>query len=189
MRNLVLFMHTSLDGFVAGPNGEMDWINVNDEVFQYPSQIIKAADTALYGRVTYQMMQAYWPTAADQPDPSWHDVEHSQWYNKVQKVVVSTTLGDAVISNTRVISRNIASEIKALKDADGKDIVIFGSPRVVHTLAAENLIDDYWLMVNPVVLGNGIPLFKGLTERIALTLETSQALSSGVICLQYKSKQ
>jgi dihydrofolate reductase len=86
VRRLVLFMHTSLDGFVAGPSGEMDWIDVNEEMFDYAGQRTREADTALYGRVTYQIMESYWPTAGDQPTATKHDIEHSKWYNSVAKV-------------------------------------------------------------------------------------------------------
>src|SRR5436853_7158414 len=81
MRRLVLFMHTSVDGFVAGLNGEMDWINVDDDMFEYAGKQTDLADTALYGRITYQMMESYWPTAADQPNATKHDIQHSRWYN------------------------------------------------------------------------------------------------------------
>src|SRR5438093_8619734 len=100
VRKVVLFMHMSLDGFVAGPNGEMDWIIVNDEMFEYAGQRTREADTALYGRVTYEMMEGYWPTAADQPGATKHDIEHSRWYNQVLKVVVSRTMKGARLANT-----------------------------------------------------------------------------------------
>src|SRR5690242_13021991 len=106
MRKLVLFMHTSLDGFVAGLKGEMDWIHVDEELFDYAGNRTNESDLALYGRVTYQMMESYWPTAADQPNPSRHDVEHSRWYNKVQKVVLSKTMNGATLKNTKIISGN-----------------------------------------------------------------------------------
>ena len=86
MRKLVLFMHTSLDGFVAGPNGEMDWINVDEEIFDHAEQRTHKADTALYGRVTYQMMESYWPTAADQPAATKHDIDHSGGITKSQRL-------------------------------------------------------------------------------------------------------
>src|ERR1044072_2075112 len=100
MKRLVLFMHVSLDGFVAGPNGEMDWIHVDDEIFDYAGQRTSEADTALYGRVTYQMMEGYWPTAADQPNASKHAIEHSAWYKKVNKVVLSQTMKGQQKPNT-----------------------------------------------------------------------------------------
>src|SRR6185295_8539790 len=134
MGKLVLFMHTSLDGFVAGPNGEMDWIKVDDEMFEYAGDRTNVADTALYGRVTYQMMQGYWPTAGDQPNASKHDIEHSRWYNKVTKVVLSKTMDKSNSTNTVFIKSNIAEEIEKLKNQKGKNILIFGSPTAVHTL-------------------------------------------------------
>src|SRR5262245_48519911 len=144
MRKLVLFMHTSLDGFVAGPQGEMDWITVNEEMFEYASKRTNESDTALYGRMTYEMMQSYWPTAGDQPAATRHDIEHSRWYNSVTKVVLSKTMKGANLPRTKIISDNVANEITTLKQSEGKDILIFGSPSAVHSLMEENLIDDYW---------------------------------------------
>ncbi|MCW3110983.1 MAG: dihydrofolate reductase [Segetibacter sp.] len=185
MRKLVLFMHVSVDGFVAGPNGEMDWINVNEEMFDVAGQQTNEADTALYGRVTYQMMQSYWPTAGDQPGATKHDIEHSAWYNKVKKVVLSKTMKEAELTNTKVISENSSGEVRKLKQEPGKNILIFGSPTAAHSLMENNLIDDYWLFINPVLLGKGIPLFTALTDRIKLKLVTSKVFAAGVVCLHY----
>ncbi|MCW3465808.1 dihydrofolate reductase family protein [Chitinophaga nivalis] len=189
MRKTVLFMHTSLDNFVAGPQGEMNWINANDEIFTYASQSTRAADTALYGRKTYEMMESYWPTAADQPNPSAHDLEHAEWYNRVTKVVISTTLQGSEKPRTIIFSERIAEQVQALKATAGKDILIFGSPSTVHFLMQENLIDEFWLFVNPIVLGKGIPLFKGLTHTIKLDLIKRIAFDSGVVCLHYKNNR
>ena len=175
MRKLILFMHTSLDGFVAGSNGEMDWINVDEEIFEYAGKQTDEADTALYGRITYQMMESYWPTAADQPNATKHDKQHSSWYNKVAKVVLSKTMQGMNFNNVTIISDNLYNEMIKLKEGTGKDILIFGSPTAVHSLMAENLIDDYWLFVNPVLLGQGIPLFKSIKDKIKLKLITSNA--------------
>src|SRR5258706_3718604 len=188
MRKIVLFMHTSLDGFVAGPNGEMDWINVDAEIFDYAGQRTNEADTALYGRVTYQMMESYLPTAADQPRATKHDIEHSHWYNKVVKVILSRTMKGETPANAIIIADNVTHEINKLKPVSGKDILIFGSPTASHTLMAENLIDDYWLFINPVLLGQGIPLFKDIKNRAALKLVESHPFSVGVICLHYEYK-
>src|ERR1700759_4036668 len=106
MRKIISFMHISLDGFVAGPNGEMNWIKVDAELFDYVGERIGKTDTALYGRVTYDMMEGYWPTAGDEPDASKHDIEHSAWYNRAHKVVLSKTLKDAQLNNTTIISDN-----------------------------------------------------------------------------------
>jgi len=189
MRNLVLFLHTSLDGFVAGPSGEMDWINVSEDLFDYAVQQTDRSDTALYGRVTYQMMESYWPTAADQPAATRHDIEHSRWYNRVSKVVVSRTMKGVVLPNTRIISEDLAGEVSKLKQEPGQEIVMFGSPTTAHSLMAENLIDDYWLFVNPVLLGQGMPLFKDIRTKTTLTLVSSDVVSAGVVCLHYKTKR
>ncbi len=186
MRKLILFMHTSLDGFVAGPNGEMDWIITDDEIFDYVINEIDKADTALYGRVTYQMMESYWPTAGDQPDASKHDKHHSTWYNKVTKVVLSRTMKGMTLNNTTIISDNLVDEIKKIKAMPGNDIIIFGSPSAAHSLMAENLIDDYWLFVNPLLLAKGIPLFSGIKDITKLKLLLSHSFTLGVVCLHYE---
>lgn len=186
MRRLVLFMHVSLDGFVAGPDGEMDWISVDDEIFEYAGKRTDDADTALYGRVTYQMMESYWPTAAGQPGATKHDIEHSRWYNKVQKIVLSRTMHGANIQNTTIVSNNIPLEIGNIKQKPGKNILIFGSPGAAHSLMQHNLIDDYWLFVNPVVLGKGIPLFNGINDRLKLRLLSSKSFLAGIVGLHYE---
>ena len=186
MKNVILFVHTSLDGFVAGPQGEMDWITVNDEIFDFVTHLTDETDMALYGRITYEMMEGYWPTAGDQPNASKHDIEHAKWYNQVAKIVLSRTMAGKTSVNTQFISENIADEINHLKQDEGKNILIFGSPSASHALMAENLIDGYWLFVNPVLLGQGIPVFKNLKDRTALQLIESRVFSSGVIALHYK---
>ena len=186
MRKLILFVHASLDGFVAGPNGEMDWIIADDEVFEYSGSRITEGDTALYGRVTYEMMEAYWPSAAEQPNASRHDIEHSRWYKRVEKVVVSRSLKGARLPRTRIVSDHLTAEVNALKAEPGKDILIFGSPGAAHSLMAEDLIDGYWIFVNPLVLGEGIPLFQDVKVQSVLKLVESTLLTSGVVCLYYE---
>ena len=179
-------MHSSLDGFVAGPDGEMDWINVDDQMFEYAGRQTDLADTALYGRVTYQMMESYWPSAGDQPNATKHDIEHSQWYNKVTKVVISKSMQKNKAANTKFIHENIPAEIQKLKHQTGKNILMFGSPTAAHLLMQENLIDDYWLFINPVLIGSGIPLFRNVKEKTNLKLKESKVFSSGVIGLHYE---
>jgi len=185
MGNLVSFMHISLDGFVAGINGEMDWIYIDEEIFDYVGERIFTTDCALYGRKTYQMMEDYWPTAANQPNATKHDIEHSKWYNSVAKVVLSKTLNKASLTNTKVVGDNLNSEIVKLKRSTDKEILIFGSPTATHSLLAADLVDSYWLFVNPVLLRQGIPLFNNINNKTALTLETSKIFPSGVVCLHY----
>jgi dihydrofolate reductase len=185
MRKIISFMHISLDGFVTGPNGEMDWIKVDEEIFDYVGKRINKGDTALYGRVTYEMMESYWPTAGDEPGASKHDIEHSKWYNKVYKVVVSKTMKGASLTNTKIISDNLSNEINEIKQQGDKEILVFGSPTTTHSLIQQNLIDGYWLFVNPVILGEGIPLFTGIKNKIKLKLLTTHQFACGVTELNY----
>jgi dihydrofolate reductase len=189
MRNLIFFMHTSLDGFVAGPNGEHDWANVNEEIFDFVATITNTADTALYGRVTYEMMQSYWPTAGEQPNASKHDKEHSAWYSKIPKIILSRTMSREVIDNTTIISEELAGNINTIKNRDGKNILIFGSPSASHALIGLGLIDEYWLFVNPVLLGKGTPLFKNVADTTQLKLIETKTFSCGVIALHYGTKR
>ena len=178
-------MHTSLDGFVAGPKGEMDWIKVDEDIFDFVGTMTEQSDTALYGRVTYQMMEGYWPTAGDQPDASKHDKEHSAWYNKVAKVVLSKTMDGAGLVNTTVISDQLQDKVNEVKSQEGRNILIFGSPSASQSLLAAGLIDEFWLFVNPILLGQGRPMFKQSDERIDLKLVESMAFGCGVIALHY----
>jgi dihydrofolate reductase len=188
MRKIISFMHLSLDGFVAGPNGEMDWIKVDEEIFDYVGKRISEGDTALYGRVTYQMMEDYWPTAGEQPAASRHDIEHSKWYSKVHKVVISKTMKDTGLTNTQIISDNLPdriNEIKQSPNSGSKDILLFGSPTATHSLIQLDLIDGYWLFVNPIILGRGIPLFTGIQDKIKLNLLNTRRFTCGVTELNY----
>jgi dihydrofolate reductase len=186
MRNLIFFMHASLDGFVAGPNGEMDWIRFDDELFDFVATMTDKADAALYGRVTYEMMQGYWPTAADKPNATKHDKEHSAWYKQVSKIVLSSTLSVEGLDNTTVISDQLSDNINRIKNQDGKNILIFGSPRASHSLLGLGLIDEFWVFVNPVLLGKGIPLFKNVMKTTKLKLVESKTFSCGVMALHYE---
>jgi dihydrofolate reductase len=185
MRKLIFFMHASLDGFVAGLKGELDWIKVDEEIFDFVGTMTDQADAALYGRVTYQMMENYWPTAGEKPDASKHDIEHSRWYNNVPKIVLSTTLKENGLKNTKVISQNISDHINKLKHQDGKNILIFGSPSASKSLLNEGLVDEFWIFVNPILFGKGIPLFKDISEIVKLSLIESRTFKSGVIALHY----
>jgi dihydrofolate reductase len=186
MRKLIFFMHTSLDGFVAGPNGEMNWIKLDDAMFDFVGTMTDQSDTALYGRITYEMMQSYWPKAGEQPNASKHDKVHSNWYNNVSKVVLSKTMKETGLQNTKVFGDRLQENINKLKQQDGKNILIFGSPRASQSLLNLGLIDEFWLFVNPIILGNGMPLFKDITGTTNLKLAESKTFACGVIALHYE---
>ncbi len=185
MRKVIISEHITLDGFAGGPNGEMDWIRFDDEMFDFVATFTDEADTALYGRVTYQMMDSYWPAAADKPNATKHDMEHSRWYNQVEKVVLSRTMHDKKKDKTTFVGDNIRQEIIALKEKPGKNILIFGSPAAVHSLLEYNLIDEYWLFVNPIILGQGIPLFANVKDRVKLKWLETKEFPCGVTALHY----
>ena len=185
MRKLVCLLHVSLDGFIAGVNGEMDWIVVNDDLFDKVGEIVDQADIAVYGRVTFQMMEAYWPTAADKPNASKHDIEHGNWSNKALKLVASHSMSQTSWQNTQFINIDFPEAITHYKQQEGKNLLLIGSASLVHLLAPLGLIDEYWISLNPVILGRGIPLFKNVREIIHLELESAQTLKSGVVFLHY----
>ncbi|MBA3829797.1 MAG: dihydrofolate reductase family protein [Taibaiella sp.] len=189
MRKIVLLEHVSLDAYVGGPNGEMDWINLDEEMFDLIGRLTDEADTALYGRNTYGMMQAYWPGAADKPGATRHDVHHSSWYNTVTKLVVSDTLPELQAPDVRIIrGNNLVPDINAYKKAEGKDVLLIGSPSVARALTANGLIDDYWLFMNPVILGEGITIFPHQKDRLSLVLADKVLFPCGVIGLHYHKK-
>lgn len=181
-------MHTTLDGFVARPNGEMDWIKFDDAMFDHVGTLTDAADAALYGRKTWEMMESYWPTAGDKPNATKHDKEHSRWYNSVTKIVISRTLKGKHPDTTIVVSENVADKVRNLKQQAGRNILVFGSPTAGHTLMQHELIDEYWLFVNPVILGKGIPLFAGIKEKTDLEPGPVKEFTCGVKCLSYFKK-
>jgi dihydrofolate reductase len=190
MRNVILYMHASLDGYVQGANEwDINWITFNDELEKYAQDTLSTVDTVLWGRSTYQGMQQYWTTVPDNPEASDYEKRHAAWVNNALKVVVSTTLDKADWNNSMLVKDNIEGEIAKLKQQVGGDMVILGSPRLAHSLMRAGLIDEFRINVNPVVLGEGLPLFKDQKDRINLELVSNKTFASGVVGLVYRLKQ
>jgi dihydrofolate reductase len=185
MRKLTLIVQTSLDGFVAGPNGEFDNFRGGEENLEFVCGITEDADAALFGRVSYQLLNSYWPTAASRPDATRNMIKYSNWYNAVSKFVLSKTLKTGDSENTYVISENIEAEINSIKPRPGKNILIFGSPTACQSLFELNLIDNFWIIVHPVIFGQGISFFKEDKKVIKVELVTSQQLTNGTLCNKY----
>ena len=185
MRKLVLVVHTSLDGFVAGSKGELDGFEAGEENLAFVCKLTEEADTALFGRVSYELLNAYWPAAKDKANASAAEIAYSNWYNSATKIVFSGTMTDEQINNTIVIKENIAKEINKIKEIAGKDILIFGSPSVAQTLMHLNLIDSYWIFINPVIFGKGIALFTELPNKIKLKLIAIKQFLNGEIAMNY----
>jgi len=186
MAKLVSLMHVSLDGFMAGPNGEIDWIVFDKELNDYVVDIRQTADATVYGRVTYKTMENYWPTVLTDPNSPKDAMDYTQWIDKKLKVVVSTTLPSANWNNTKLIKTNVAEQISRLKKELKGELLLLGSATLHQSLLKMGLIDEFRLTVNPVVLGSGIPLFKNVQDKLRMELLDTKKFGSGVVALQYK---
>ncbi len=185
MRRLFFFMMVSLDGYFEGPNRDISWHNVDEEFNDYAIKQLDEVDTLLFGRVTYQMMASYWPT----PTAVANDPIVAGKMNSLPKIVFSRTLNKAEWNNTRLVKTNIRETISTLKQQPGKDLAIFGSSVLTVSLLQMGLVDELRIMVNPVVLGAGKPLFQGTNGRSSLRLERTQAFHSGNALLCYRPIQ
>ena len=189
MRKLVLFLHASLDGFVEGPNGQMDigWVSYDADLEKHAKHILSTADTVIWGRGTYQMMYGYWPTIPSNPSASEHERNHAEWIEKTAKIVFSTTLDSVEWKIASLVKEDIVEEINKLKRQPGKDMVILGSPRLAHYLMQFDLIDEYKITVSPVLIGGGLPLFQGIKEKVKLKLVENKTFDSGALGLVYQT--
>jgi dihydrofolate reductase len=182
MKKIYLFNMISLDGFFEGPDREIDWHNVDEEFNEFAEQQLNETDTILFGRATYELMANYWPTEiAIKNDPV-----IANKMNTISKIVFSNTLKNAGWNNTRLTKKDIAEEILKLKHQPGKDIAVFGSSKLAVTLLQLNLIDEFRIMVNPVILGNGRSLFKSIKGRHNLKLIKTKMFNSGNVLLYYQ---
>ena len=186
MRKVILSNLVTLDGFFAGPNGELDWFIVDEEGKKDANDLLSKVDAILFGRVTYQLLADYWPAAATNPSTSKSDLEIADKMNNLPKIVFSKTLQEVKWNNSRLVKENIAEEISKMKQQPGKDMVIFGSGSIVTTFTQLGLIDEYRILVNPVVLGNGKPLFTGINDKQNLKLLKTKVLGSGIVILYYQ---
>lgn len=181
VRKLFAFNMVTLDGFFEGPNEEIDWHNADNQEFnKFAIEQLDSVDTLLFGRKTYQMMASYWPTdIAIQSDPIIADL-----MNRVSKVVFSRTLEVVDWSNTRLLRENAIQEIRNMKMQLGKDLAIFGSANLISTIM--DVIDEHRVMINPILLGDGSPMFKLKGEKTRLELVSERAFKSGNVLLCYR---
>ena len=186
MRKVILSNMVTLDGFFEGPNKELDWHIVDEEFNEYAIDLLSNVDAILFGRLTYQLMADYWPAAATNPSTSKSDLEIADKMNNLPKIIFSKTLQRVEWNNSRLVKENIAEEILKMKQQPGKDMVIFGSGSIVSSFMQLGLIDEYRIIVNPVVLGNGKPLFKGVNDKHNLKLLKTRVFSSGIVILFYE---
>ena len=186
MRKLILVVHSSFDGFVASPDGSFDKFVGGDTTLSFVCDLIDDAGAALFGRRSYELLDAHWPTAADKPDASKDAIKYSNWYNKVPKYVLSDTLKQGSPGNTHIIGGNISEEINKIKQEPGKNILVFGGPTATQTLIDLSLLDGFWLILYPAIFGEGIPMFKEDVKKvITLKLAETKQLSGDIICVNY----
>jgi len=178
VRKLIVSNVMSLDGFFEGPNKKFDWFVPDEEFLDYAKDLLRSVDTILFGRTTYEHMAAYWPSAPRD--------EIANAMNNLPKVVVSRTLKNVEWNNSRLIQGDVAEEISKLKQMPGKDIVIFGSATLASSLLQLGLIDDYRVILSPILLGGGSPMFTNMKHRINLKLAGTTLLKSGVVVLYYQ---
>ena len=181
-------MWTTIDGFVAGPNGEMNWVTdlFDKDMGKYEDDLVTSADTLLLGRRTYQSFAGSWPKVSDNPSVSKEEKEYARKLNTMRKIVFSKTLDKVEWNNSTLMKEVVPNEIEKVKQEPGKDILIYGSASLVQTLANFGLIDEYQLLVHPVVLGAGKPLFRGPNDKLRLKLLRIQKFGSGVVALHYR---
>ncbi|MEW6144244.1 MAG: dihydrofolate reductase family protein [Thermodesulfobacteriota bacterium] len=182
MRKVIVSNLISLDGFIAGPNGEIDWFGWDEELESYCRDQLGSMDTILFGRVTYELMAGYWPAAsATENDQAIIDA-----MNNLPKVVFSRTLDRVEWKNSRLVKDDIEGEVARMKREPGKDMVIFGSGSIVSSLAPAGLIDEYRIFVNPVVLGRGKSMFRGIDNRLGLKHLCTRTFGSGLVLICYE---
>lgn len=185
MRKLIVTMWVSLDGFVAGPNDEMNWLLVDEEMGKYEDAMVSSADTLVLGRKTYESFAGAWPYVPDNPSSPEEEKAYARKVNAMQKLVFSRSLDKAEWNNSRLSKEIDPAEINRLKQAPGKDLLIYGSLSLIQALTNLGLIDEYQLLVHPVVIGSGKPLFKEITKPVKLKLARTQTFKSGVVGLYY----
>jgi dihydrofolate reductase len=191
MRNVVLWIGMSLDGFTSGENERLDWLVPHatqpeaQEVFQ---RLRERADTILLGRVNYEGFLGYWPKVKDDPKASSNDKAISRWLDDTTKVVFSRTLRDVTWQNSRLARRDAAEEVAALKRDAGEDIIIQNSTRLAQSLLAADLVDEVALIVAPVAIGKGRALFAGLPHQIDFERIQLTPVSDGTMVVRYRVK-
>ncbi len=188
MRKVIASVFVTLDGYMVGPNEDMSWVmnNFNDEMAKYAGDLMDSMDTILLGRVTYEIMAKAWPASTEETAPG------ADKMNTTPKIVFSRTLDKAEWgkwNNARVVHDHAAQEIAKLKQQPGKNMVIYGSAKLVQSFTQQGLIDEYQLLVHPLVMGAGKRLFANMEKPLKLQLLRSEAYKNGVVVLYYEPER
>lgn len=185
MRRIIASMWTTLDNFVAGPNDEMDWLRIDERVMAYEQSFVDDAEMLLLGRSTFGDFAGYWPKAARNPNSDPAERKYAQRVDALKKTVVSASGRVAQWGNTEVLSTLDEKHLAALKDGGGGYIAIYGSLSVIGTLTRLGAIDEFHLLVHPIVLGAGKSMFDR-ASRVSLELASAEPFKSGVVLMKYR---
>ena len=181
MRKLIVFNLVSLDGCFTGEGGDISWHRVDAEFQELANEAANSGSTLLFGRVTYQLMAGFWPT----PEAVRTDPVVAEGMNTSEKIVFSRTLDSALWHNTRLVNDDMIGAVRRLKQGSGKNLAVLGSGTIVAQLAAAGLIDEYRILINPVVLGRGRTMFEGIGRHLHLKLIRSRIFGNGNVLLCY----
>lgn len=184
MRKIILVMSVSLDGFIEGPNHELDWHMVDDELHRHFNEQLGAMGAFLSGRVTYELMAGFWPTADSDPSSTGPMVEFARIWRDMPKIVFSRTL-ERADWNTTVVRDVVPDQVMELKAQPGGDLVLGGAD-IAAAFMRHDLIDEYRLYVHPVVIGRGKPLFPASDAKLDLQLAETRTFGNGVVLLRYE---
>lgn len=186
MRKVIFQMMVSLDGFIEGPKQDLSWHLVDDEFNKYAIDLLHSIDTIIFGRIAYELFESFWPAAITDPSTTPDNLEIANQINDMHKIVFSKTIEKVEWKNSKLIQQLVPEEITQMKQQEGKDMVIFGGAGIAQSFMRHELIDEYRIMVNPIILGKGKPLFEDMTHRMNLKLIKTRTFNSGVVMLVYE---
>ena len=186
MRKVILMMQVSLDGFIEGPGQDLSWHRVDDELHNHFNELLGTMGAFLDGRVTYEMMAEFWPTADQDPTNSASEIAFAGIWRDMPKIVYSRTLANAAW-NTEVVSDVVVEDVLKLKDQPGGDLAL-GGANLSAAFRRLGLIDEYRIYVHPVLIGRGKPLFEDTDALTPLRLLESRAFGNGVVLLRYAAE-
>lgn len=188
MRKLIVSMNVTLDGFMAGPECELDWHfnRWNNEMAELASRQLSQADTIMLGAITYRAMASYWPMQSSNMSYSRNDIPFADMMNSYTKIVFSDSIKQSYWNNSIILKGEMINQVKKLKDGQGKDMIIYGSGKMIASLQPYDLIDEYHLWIHPVILGKGKPLFRDPDHSLTLELYKTHTFKTGVIVLFYR---
>lgn len=189
MRRIILSEMTTLDGYVARRDGNIDWHIVDDDFNAYAIDLLERVDTILLGRKTYELFVQFWPTARDNPVMTPTDHIIADHLNAAGKIVFSRTLDHADWKDTTIHRSIDANELRRLKERPGKDLILYGSASIVPDFTKNGLIDEYHLFICPLILGDGLPLFDRMAMTdLPLALHGTRTFSTGVVAMNYMTR-